>query len=60
MEKKALEMRKRREQEARGNDFSMEKRCLLHNDLSMAIEADGAMSKSFIHFLTSSVTLLMI
>ena len=42
----------RREQEARGNDFSMEQRCLLRNIhfWPMAIEADGAMSKSFISF----------
>jgi hypothetical protein len=42
----------RREQEARGNDFSMEQRCLLRNIhfWPMAVEADGAMSKSFISF----------
>jgi hypothetical protein len=42
----------RREQAARGNDFSMEQRCLLRNIhfWPMAIEADGAMSKSFISF----------
>ena len=61
VEEKRVKKGKRSEQEARGNDFSMEKRCRLRNIhfWPMAIEADGAMSKSFIAFLTSSVALLM-
>ena len=52
VEEKRAKKGKRREQEARGNDFSMEKRCRLRNIhfWPMAIEADGAMSRSFIKF----------
>jgi hypothetical protein len=52
VEEKRVKKGKRREQEARGKGFSMQKRCLLRdiNFLPMAIEADGAMSQSFVRF----------
>ena len=52
VEAKRVNKGKRREQDARGNDFSMQKRCLLRNInfWPMAIEADGAMSRSFVRF----------
>ena len=60
VEEKRNKKGKRREQEARGNDFSMQKRCLLRNInfWPMAVKADGAMSHSFVRFLFSSVTQL--
>jgi hypothetical protein len=52
VEEKRVKKGKRTEQAARGNDFSMQKRCLLRNInfWPMAIEADGAMSQSFVRF----------
>ena len=52
VEEKRVKKGKRTEQAARGNDFSMQKRCLLRNIIfwPMAMEADGAMSQSFVRF----------